>query len=181
VKYFSGILFLPLLLCSCASRAPLIVTYPLLETMVRSQDGVFTGQVPRGWRTSGGDTIPEGAVTWLLREDIAAALAVKEINLDRVSTQKVKEQGLHLLAELSLSFRGDMNATAKKPLISEFILNEKKCFGYELKNGSNGWKSIIVFSLKSRYYECEAVLNIESAEAAKAVLAAQQAFLSSLR
>ncbi len=149
--------------------------------MVRSQDGVFTGQVPRGWYAPGGDTIPEGAVTWLLREDIAAAVAVKEINLDRPSAQKVKEQGLRLLAELSLSFREDMNAPAGKPSISEFNLNEKKCFGYELKDSGNGWKSIIVFSLKSRYYECEAVSDNVSAEAAKTVFAAQQAFLSSLR
>jgi hypothetical protein len=181
MKYFSGILFLSLLLCSCASRSPLIVTYPLLETTIRSQDGVFTGQVPRGWRAPGGDTIPEGSTVWLLREDIAAALAVKEINLDRASTQKIKEKGLRLLAELSLSFREDVNSGARKPSISEFDLNEKKCFGYELRGAEKEWKSVVVFALKSRYYECEAFANSSAPDDTKTVLSAQQAFVSSLR
>lgn len=166
---------------SCASRPPVLITYPLLTETVQSEDGAFTGQVPRGWYSAGKDTIPPGVSAWLLRDDFSAALAVKEISLDRLSAQRVREQGLRFLAELSLGFRNSPTDRSKKVQVSEFDLNNRKFCGYELRQEGKEWKSIIVFAVKGRYYECEALSNNTAPDFVKTIFAAQQAFLSSLR
>lgn len=151
--------FLLLALVSCSASIPYSTDYPLTEQTFHSRDGIFSGKVPQGWFASVDDTSGISLIVWLLQEDLSTAITIKELKLDRLTSQRVKKEGLELLANISAGFqfenhpRVDINT-------QEFTIGSKTFCSYEIASG-NGLKRIVVFSVKGKYYECEAqVLKI---------------------
>lgn len=172
-----------MLFVSCAASLPYGIDYPLTDRTFRSRDGAFTGRVPQGWFSSTGDTLVPSVVAWLIKDDLSAALSIKELNLDRVTALRVEKDGLGLLAHISAGLHqsGPDSATvAVAP--REFEMQGKKFCSYEIVNGGKRTR-IVVFSAHGKFYECEAVpvKGQRPADELARMFTAQQTFLAWLR
>jgi hypothetical protein len=183
VKEYAASLLSALLFISCAASLPYGVDYPLTKETFRSRDGLFVGRVPQGWFSSAGDTLVPAAVAWLMKDDMSAAMGIKEITLDRLAGLQIRKDGLELLARISIGLRQsgpDSMVVLAAP--GKFEMGGKTFCGYEI--GAGGRRArIVVFSVGERYYECEAVVMKGTGSSGELVrmFTAQQTFLSSLR
>ena len=170
------------LLASCAASLPYSTDYPLTDRTFMSRNGIFSGKVPRGWFSSAEDSIAPALEAWLIRDDFAATLSVKELKLDRTSAREVAERGLQLLAQLSFAMqRGISDKASMIVEPREFEMGGIKYCSYEVSDTGKR-KRVVVFSGKGRYFECEAmaVKGILSPEEIVRMFTAQQTLLSSL-
>ncbi len=141
-------------LVSCSPSVPYLTDYPLTEQTFQSRDGIFSGKVPQGWFFSIGDSLGSSLVAWLLKEDFSAAITFKELKLDQLTSQRVKKEGLELLAYISSGFQHENHSRVKLNL-QKFTIEGKAFCSYEIAS-ENGTKRIVVFPAKGKYYECEA-------------------------
>jgi len=114
---------------------------------------MFSGRIPYGWFSSTNDTLAQALVVWLLKEDFSAAITIRELILDRLSSKRVQKEGLETLAFISAGFRTSNSNNLKTNPVT-FKLNGKEFCSYELITNTIQ-KRIVVFSLKGKYYECE--------------------------
>ncbi len=171
------------LFISCAGSLPYASDYPLTDQIFRSRDNVFSARVPQGWFSSTGDTLVPALVAWLVKDDLSAAVGVKELSLDREAAHRVGKDGLGLLASIDAGLRtGGADSTRLVTTPKEFDLQGKKFCGYEISTGRNVTR-IVVFSAGGRYYACEAaaVKGRASSEESARMFTAQQTFLSTLK
>ncbi len=153
MRVFIATLLSTFLFISCASKPPYSANYPLTNQIFQSRDSMFSGRIPYGWFSSTNDTLARALVVWLLKEDFSAAITVRELILDRLSSKKVQKDGLETLAFISAGFRSlNSNHLEIKPVT--FKLNGKEFCSYELTTDTI-YKRIVVFALKGKYYECE--------------------------
>ena len=176
------VLFLSLLLVSCAARLPYSYDYPLTNQTFFSRDGSFYGLVPQGWFASTGDTLAPALAAWLVKEDFSASLTLRELQLDQLSSKRVEKEGLELLANISIELhRGDSPMTELVIPPKEYTMHDRKFCGYEVHNGDRQ-NRIVVFSARGKYYESEAI-QLKGQwqwEDAMKLFMAQQAFLYSI-
>jgi hypothetical protein len=119
--------------------------------------------------------MPAGMLAVLHSDDGSATLRFREIALDRLTGQRVRGEGLPLLARLSAAFRpGEVPGDGRAP--REEDLGDRKVCGYEWTTGEN-WSGVLVTMIGARAYECEA-----TGPKARAVRTgeAQRAFLASV-
>jgi hypothetical protein len=160
------------LACSSRLAAP---SYPLSNVVVRSADGTLAARAPEGWTAQAPGALPPGMLAVLRSPDGSATLRFREISLDRLTGQRVRGEGLALLARLSAAFRS--GAVPGDGLsLREEDLGERKVCGYEWTKGEV-WSGVLVTMIGARAYECEA-----SGPPAQAVRTgeAQRAFLASV-
>lgn len=171
---------LSLFLASCAASLPYGTDYPLTGDIVRSRDGILSGNIPRGWFSSTDDSLGGALTILLMTDEVSATLTVKELRLDRLTAEQVNTRGLKLLAFLSGSFHDERTGRSTiEP--QEFELQGKKFCSYEIAD-ERSRKRVAVFSAKGKYYECEAgaLRSSGGGEAYARTFTAQQTFLSSL-
>lgn len=143
------------LLASCAGTSPYTQDYPLTEQSFVSRSGLLHGRVPQGWFTSSEDTLAPALELWLLREDLAASVTLREFRLDPFAESTVDRGGLILLAEISLALRPSPG--------TDTVITTPACFtaaghdwcGYELVEDGIP-RRVVVFTRGGRYYECVA-------------------------
>ena len=182
MKQNAVLLVLSFLLASCAASLPYATDYPLTKESFRSRDGVLKGQIPQGWVSASEDTLAPALMAWLIKEDFSATLAVEELRLDARSRRRVEEEGLKLLAHLSLSFP---QRTLSQPKVldppKEFNMRGKQVCSYEVESGGER-RRVVVFSAKGRFYECKAIAvkGKTSPQEVVRLYTAQQTLLSSL-
>ncbi len=173
--------FIALIAASCTTTGPYSNDYPLSDDVFHSRDGVLTGKIPQGWFSSLEDTLTPALTAWIVKNDLTASLSLKILSLDRLSAQRVLNEGVMLLAHISAAFHGEaLHVQASE--LKEFEFRGKKYCGYELGDGS-GRRRIVVFTARSRFYECEARVFGASRSDGElpSVFSAQQTLLSSLR
>ena len=118
-----------------------------------------------------------------MKDDMSAAMGVREVNLDRLAALRVGKDGLELLAHISLGLRqSGPDSALVQAAPREFEMSGKKFCGYEVEAGGKRAR-IVVFPVGDRYYECEAKLMKGAGPSAEVVriFTAQQTFLSSLK
>jgi len=145
-------LFLAVVLASCAASIPYSTEYPLTPSLFRSRDGAFSGRIPAGWFSSTEDTLAPALTAWLIREDYSATLTIRELRLDRLSDDRVTDNGLTLLASLNAAFEGH---TAKLREVKEYAIGGKKFCGYEFGPSESPGRAV-VFAAGAKYYSCTA-------------------------
>jgi len=147
-----------------------------------SRGNFFTGRTPQGWFYASQDTLAEGLVAWVVRQDFGAALAVKELHLDPLTVKRVQKEGLNLLASASLSFQSIETKKLEVDLYpKEFTIKNRKYSAYEFSEGVVH-KRVIVFSSGGKYFECLAtpMKGVWTLEETTRLFSAQQAFVASL-
>jgi hypothetical protein len=177
-QFFS--IILSLIFASCAATLPYATDFPLTQELFHSRDGVLTGKVPQGWFSSTDDTLAPALILWLIREDFSAALTVREIKLDLLSSQHIEKEGLEPLALMSAGLH-DENLPTKGIETQEFKINKNKFCSYEIGSGISR-KRFVVFVTNGKYYECEAqpLKGIWTGTDLARLFTTQQTVLSSL-
>ena len=180
MKQYVVSLLAALLSISCAASLPYGIDYPLTEQMFRSRDGVFRGRIPKGWFSSTEDTVIPSVVAWLVKDDLSAAIGIRQLTLDPLSTSRVVKEGLELLAHISAGLHRSEGAQVSASPKSFEMRGTKFC-SYEVSNGGS-FRRIVVFTARGRYYECDAVpvKSPGSAGDLAKMFTAQQTLLSSL-
>jgi hypothetical protein len=174
------IVFLALVVASCAASLPYATNYPMTDVVVNSRDGVLHGKIPQGWFSATEDSLGSGVTLILIHDTSGATLTVTPVILDFLALHHIQSHGLILLAGISASARSkDAGATLPEP--QEFELRGKKFCSYEITSG-NLSSRIVVFSVKGKYYECEVRggANDRGKEELARLFTTQQSFLSSL-
>jgi hypothetical protein len=144
MKQYVAALLCAALAFSCAASLPYASDYPLTEQTFRSRDGSFSGKVPRGWFASSGDTVVPAVVAWLVRDDLSAAMGVRELNLDRLSGERVGKDGVQLLARISAGLHeGGAGTSTVVSGAREFELRGKKFCGYEIASGGKRSRVVV--------------------------------------
>ncbi len=170
------------LLAGCGSSLPYPLDYPLTSEPFLSRGNVFTGRVPKGWFFASADTMAPSYAAWVVRDDLAAALAVKELHLDPSAAERVQKDGVKALAMMSTAFQTSEAPGAKiEKEPKEFTARGRKYCGYELTAGAIK-KRVVVFTESNRYFECVAlpVKGTWDEEQSQRLFAAQEAFLTTL-
>ncbi len=141
-----------LLISSCAPSLPYAVDYPMTQTLFHSRDSSISGRVPAGWFSSTEDSIAPALAAWLIREDYTATLALRELRLDRLAEDRVRHEGLRLLAGLNASL--ERQTTSMRDIV-EYKMGGTAYCGYEFEAGESPGR-VVVFAAKNRYYACTA-------------------------
>ena len=178
MKQFGAAVAAAFSMLACASTAPYPADYPLTEATFASRDGSFTGKIPLGWFSSTEDSLANALTAWLIKEDYSAILAVKEIKLDRLATERVQKEGLILLAQINASMEG---ASQLLHDLKEFEMAKRKYAGYEQSAGETTAR-IVVFTGRGKFYSCTArtVKGTWSRTEIAEMFRAQQTLLASL-
>ncbi|HZY10564.1 MAG TPA: hypothetical protein VFF29_05360 [Bacteroidota bacterium] len=156
MKHNAAVFFFSILLASCAASLPYPIDYPLTRETFQSYDGVLRGQVPQGWFVSAGDSLVPDLLVWLIKEDYTTTITIRELKLNGLSEQYVRQKGLSVLANLSYSLLSDKSLTDSHKLdITEFKMGDKEFCSYEIKDAGNQ-RRIVLFTIGGKYYECEA-------------------------
>ena len=167
-----------LLLSSCAPSIPYATDYPLTQSFFRSRDNLFTGRVPVGWFSSTEDSLAPALTAWLIREDFSATLTIKELRLDRLTEQRIHDDGLKLLATLNGALE---RHTKQMREVWEYRMDGKLFCGYEFESPEAPGR-VVVFSAKEKFYACTAqrVTGSWTREDFIMLFRAQQSVLGSL-
>ena len=175
-----GIPLLAFVIASCAASFTYTTNSPMTDTVVRSRDGVLRGKIPQGWFSATEDSLGSAATLLLISDIGGTTITVTPIILDILAFEHIQSHGLPLLAGISASSRSEEpGAVTTEP--QEFELRGRKFCSYEITKGP-ARSRIVVFSVKGKYYECEARggENGISSERVVRLFTAQQSFLSSL-
>jgi hypothetical protein len=178
-----SVILLAFLLSACGSSLPYATNYPLTADLFHSRDGTLSGKIPQGWFSSSDDTLAPSLLVWITKEDFSATLTVKELHLDRLSTKKVEDSGLKLLAYLSAGLQDEVRLSSDMAIEpKEFEIHGRKFCSYELRTTNNATKRIVVFEAHGKFYECEAssVKGTWSKENLDRLFTVQQTMLASL-
>jgi hypothetical protein len=169
------------LLAGCAASLPYSSEYPLTQESFVSRDGILTGRIPLGWFSFPDDTLAPAIAAWLVRDDLNAMIALRELAVDARTSERIRTRGLHLLAELSIAFQTIDHMTMRQSPEEYSIAGRKYC-GYELSM-SGLPRRLVVFALNNRYYECEAVVvrGDWADEDVRRLFSVQQSMLGSLQ
>ena len=178
----SSFLFLiaAFLLASCSSSIPYTNDYPLTQQRVVFRDGLIAGLIPQGWFASDDDSLASLVEAWLVTEDLSATLGVRELKLDRLSSERVKGEGMQLLASLTIAMNDDL--TLKNSEVHDFEIQGRRYAAYESTSKEGKQQRVVVFSAKGKYYECRVLTSpIATADQLSRLFNAQQTFVSTLR
>ncbi len=124
----------------------------MLSARFTARNGSFTGNVPQGWIVSDDDSIAPGLLCWLLKDDLSASITVQELRPDKATTQRVKDDGLKLLAAATAGFHDEAPVSVEP---KEFEFHGRRYCSYETGKGANR-KRYVLFESSGRYFECEA-------------------------
>jgi hypothetical protein len=150
----------------------------MTQELFRSRDAFLSGRIPAGWFSSTEDSLAPALTAWLVKDDYSATLAIKELRLDRMSEERVRHDGLKLLANLNAALERHRSQMRE---IREYRIDGRSYCGYEY-DAAEAPGRVVVFSAREKYYACTARREKGnwSKEEYTALFRAQQAMLSSL-
>ena len=146
-------LILSIIFTACAAKLPYATDYPMTRQIFHSRDGVLAGSIPSGWFTPLDDTLSPAIVGWLIKDDFSASITIMELKLDNNTENRVRKEGIELLARISIGLLED-NYRAQDFQYQIFELKGKEYCSYEFSNGF-GRRRMAVFSSAGKYYQCE--------------------------
>ena len=179
-------LWFALFVCFLAGCSPTKSIYtsdsPLSPKIVRTRDRILSAHIPEHWLLGSEDTLAPALQLWIVRDDLRASIAIRELHLDRLAAKRVEVDGLDLLAQFSASFRNQRGELNLEELQTEkFSMINFKCAGYEITAGTYRIR-LVVFSAGGKFYECEAspLKGTWRTDDVNRLFAVQQSFLAGL-
>lgn len=144
---------------SCVSSYHYSYDYPLSSEYVTAKDGTLSAFIPQGWFVPNDNAQSPNYLFWLLKEDYTSAIVLEEIFLDNTTVKRIENEGLYLIANISLTFKANTSQDFKlsrKPEI--FKMGNKDYCAYEyFADWASKKVRVILFELNGRYYECSAI------------------------
>ncbi len=144
---------------SCTSSFHYSYDYPLSSELIISKDSTLSAFLPKGWFPPNDNYQNPNYIFWLVKEDYNCAIILEKIYLDSVTSSKVQNQGLELIANISLELKKVSSKDfelSRTPVI--FKMGEEHYCAYEYYPDWTSRKiRVIVFKLNGDYYECSAI------------------------
>jgi hypothetical protein len=164
----------------CSTSKPPAAPSLLSDQTVESRDGSLTGRIPRGWFPAAEESLATGAILWLMREDLAAGVAVTELHLDAAATALVRDRGISALGAASRSLRG---LRPDKEGLEEIEIGGNRYCAYSVNDAGGARRGrVVVFERGKKFYECELVLLRPAAGTLlESVERLQEAFVEALK
>jgi hypothetical protein len=176
-------IMLPLILSSCSGGLTSIYDSdsPLSDEIARSDKIPLTVTVPQDWFTAVDNEC--GCIDlWLIKNDYSETLKFVSLNLDSLSSARIKTEGIAALAGLSKEFKKAKYGKDLKGFINEeiFEINKNEFAAYQYFDSENHNVRVVVFRFGSKYYECTAI-PLKSGHNSALLYSTENSVLGSLR
>ncbi len=149
-----AVLLTAVFLASCGTTMPYAGRVPMSANSFTTRDGAMGGLVPEGWFSSMDDTLAPALSAWLSRNDFRAAITLRKISADPVTTKRIADQGLKVLLLAEAGLLGSESVTpVSEP--REFDIRGVKYCAAEFQT-DQGPTRLVVFGIKGNFYECRA-------------------------
>ncbi len=171
-------LALLLFLNACAST-PRIVDSRFGTEVFSSRDGQLRYRLPVGWIDATADAPSADNLVWLVRDDYAAMLVLRQVTIDEATRRQISATGLGSLGDLLLSLSSSESGATivKKPECSN--LNGFSACTYEYVAGHPGDRvHIVLVDTGNRVFEVStrAAASIPE-ESSQEIIGLQEAFV----
>jgi hypothetical protein len=141
---------------------PYDIPYPLTAEVAATPDSSLSLTVPKGWFIANDEKSPAHLLIWLINDDYTATMAVTELKTNSNVRKKIQEEGLEVLAAISLELKKakaqvtDSVTVAAKP--QTFVIGQRKFCAYEYStDGKKTINRVVVFDTGKRYFELSMV------------------------
>ena len=164
--------------CASTSRVPDFLS----REYFTSKDGLVRYRLPLGWLNASDDPPSSSDIIWLVRDDFAATISMKEVVVDEQTRREIDRSGLGRIAELTLALvSGERGVNVVNPPVSGWSHGMRVC-RYEYATGSSSdTASVILIDNGEKVYEVRLLMTDKiGSNAAGDVLAVQQHFVDGL-
>jgi hypothetical protein len=170
-----------LLWSGCAAPAPAVST--AASSPLLSRDRALLYRIPAGWFDVTSDTLAADCVAWLVREDYAGTLTVRQVHMQAVTSADLSGEGLLQVARLTAALE-----TSSKPGMlargpDRIEVNGKNAVSYDVEYSGSGDRTRTVLLVSpGKVYAVTALVNGTAPQGAgKEIFASLQSFLAALR
>jgi hypothetical protein len=181
-RWLCGKLLLGLICAGCAATGPAPGAGPAPAYLL-SRDGAIRYRLPVGWFDVTADTLAADRTVWLVRDDYAGSLTVRQVHLRAVERGDLEGEGLLQVAKLTA-----MLETSGKPGIitrgpDRILVNGRETATYDVEySGSHDGTRTVLLRSGGRLYAVTVLVNGSApAGAAEEIFGVLKSFLSTLR
>lgn len=150
---------LSLFVMACAST-PRVSESLFNKEHLTSRNGMLRYRLPTGWLNVTNDSIPSSSEIWVVRNDFAATLSVREVVIDAGTRSETRRAGMNRVAELMLALvSGEGGITVVTPP-AESSLNGRRVSTYEYTSDGPGDRvHIILMDTGTKVYEVRMLMT----------------------
>ena len=166
----------------CATPGPAATSAPAPSYLV-SRDGAIRYRPPPGWFDVTPDTLSADRTVWLMRDDYAGSLTVRQVHLRAFDRADLGGEGLLQLAKLTAALE-----TSNKPGIlarepDRYYVNGVEAVSYDVEySGSGDRMRTVLLTADGRVYALTALVNGTAPPGAvKEIFGVLQSFIEALR
>jgi hypothetical protein len=148
-----------------------------------SRDGAIRYRLPAGWFDVTPDTLAADQAVWLVRDDYAGSLTVRQVHIRAVDKADLGGEGLLQVAKLTAALE-----TSRKPGIlarepDRTQVNGRDAVSYDVEySGSGDRTRTVLLTVEGRLYAVTALVNGSApSRAGREIFGILQSFLSDLR
>jgi hypothetical protein len=155
---------------------------PTPASYLSSRNGLIFYRLPAGWFDATADFQSSRILLWLMRNDYAGSIVIKEVTLDAAAREGMERHRLLRLAQLTMSLAtASTGATVvREPDVMK--LNGKLVCSYETMTSEHDTTRVLLLDTGSRVLEVRALAEGRSAEASAAdIFSTQETLVKELR
>ena len=175
--------FCAALLCGgCATPGPAASSAPPTAYLL-SRDGAIHYRLPAGWFDVMPDTLSADRAVFLVRDDYAGSLTVRQLHIRSVDNADLGGEGLLQVARLTaaLETSGKPGMLVRGP--DRYPVNGREAVSYDVGySGSGDRTRTVLLAADGRLYALTALVNgTAPAGAAREIFGVLQTFIAALR
>jgi endonuclease YncB( thermonuclease family) len=148
-----------------------------------SRDGAIRYRLPAGWFDVTPDTLSADRAVFLVRDDYAGSLTVRQVHIRAVDKADLGGEGLLEVAKLTaaLETSSKPGMLAREP--DRYPINGREAVSYDVEyNGSGDRTRTVLLAVDGRLYALTALVNGTAPPGAvKEIFGVLQTFIASLR
>ena len=172
-----------MLLClGCATPGPAAASVPSPSYSL-SRDGVIRYRLPAGWFDVTPDTASADRAVFIVRDDYAGSLTVRQVHVRALDRADLGGEGLLQVAKLTaaLETSSKPGMLAREP--DRYPVNGREAVSYDVEySGSGDRTRTVLLAADGRLYAFTALVNgTAPSGAVKEIFAALQIFIAALR
>jgi hypothetical protein len=172
-----------LLICGgCATPGPAAASAPPPPYFV-SRDGAIRYRLPQGWFDVTPDTLSADRAVFLVRDDYAGSLTVRQVHLRAIDRTGLQGEGLLQVAKLTaaLETSSKPGMLAREP--DRYPVNGREAVSYDVEySGSGDRTRTVLLAADGRLYALTALVNGTAPPAAvKEIFGVLLTFIEALR
>lgn len=181
VLFLLSTLYVVLFCGGCATPGPAAANPP--ASYFVSRDGAIRYRLPAGWFDVTPDTVSVDRAVFLVRDDYAGSLTVRQVHIRAVDKADLGGEGLLEVAKLTaaLETSSKPGMLAREP--DRYPVNGREAVSYDVEyNGSGDRTRTVLLAVDGRLYALTALVNGTAPPGAvREIFGVLQIFIASLR